>query len=116
MYDSKIVFSPYGFGAYGAPRDVQSAQFGSVLIKPKLDWVDTKPNMYVDGETYIACKQDFSDLEEKVDYVLSNFEELQPYLTENFRRRLLEVYKPTHLVEHTYNIFKNLKGIETHAD
>lgn len=109
MYDSKIIFSPYGFGAYGAPRDVQAAQFGSVLIKPKLDWVDTTPNMYVDGETYIACKEDFSDLEEKVDYVLSNFEELQPYLTENFRSRLIDVYNPEHLVSHMCGVFKNLE-------
>ena len=34
MYNSKIIFSPYGFGAYGAPRDVQAHQFGSILIKP----------------------------------------------------------------------------------
>ena len=33
MFDSKIIYSPYGFGEYGAPRDVQAFQFGSVLIK-----------------------------------------------------------------------------------
>ena len=112
MYDSKIVFSPYGFGAYGAPRDVQAAQFGSVLIKPRIDWIDTTPNMYVENETYVACEQDFSDLEEKVDYVLSNFNELQPYLTENFRKRLTEVYNPINLVKHTYNLFNELDEVE----
>ncbi len=112
IIESKILISPYGFGEYGAPRDVQSAQVAAVLIKPKMDWIDTKPNMYVDGETYISCKEDYSDLEEKVDYVLSNYDELQAYLTENFRKRLLEVYNPMHLVEHTYNIFKNLDGVE----
>ena len=114
MYDSKIVFSPYGFGAYGAPRDVQCAQFGSVLIKPRIDWVDTKPNMYVEDETYIACEQDFSDLDDKVEYVLSNFDELQTYLTENFRKRLIDVYNPIHLVKHTYELLlQNLQGIES---
>lgn len=112
MYDSKIVFSPYGFGAYGAPRDVQCAQFGSVLIKPRMDWIDTKPNMYVEDETYIACEHDFSDLEERVEYVLDNFEELQGYLTENFRKRLLEIYNPVNLVKHTYNLFRNLENVE----
>ena len=113
MFDSKIIFSPYGFGAYGAPRDVQCAQFGSVLIKPKMDWIDTKPNMYVEDETYIACEHDFSDLEEKVEYVLDNFEELQSYLTENFRKRLLEVYNPINLVNHTYELLlQNLEGVE----
>ena len=113
MFNSKIIFSPYGFGAYGAPRDVQCAQFGSVLIKPRMDWVDTKPNMYVEDETYIACEYDFSDLEEKVEYVLDNFEELQSYLTENFRKRLLEVYNPISLVNHTYELLlQNLEGVE----
>jgi hypothetical protein len=111
MYNSKIIFSPYGFGAYGAPRDVQAHQFGSILIKPNIDWVNTAPNMYIKDETYIACKDDFSDLEEKVDHVLSNFNELQPYLTENARKLLIEEYNPEKLVLHTYNIFKNLKGI-----
>ena len=112
MYNSKIIFSPYGFGAYGAPRDVQCAQFGSVLIKPRMDWVDTTPNMYVENETYIACEQDFSDLEEKVEYVLDNFDELQGHLTENFRKRLLEIYNPVNLVKHTYNLFRNLENVE----
>jgi len=111
MHDSKIIFSPYGYGAYGAPRDIQAAQFGSILIKPKMDWIDTIPNMYVDGETYISCKQDFSDLEEKVDYVLSNFTELQRYLTENFRSRLKQIYNPIHLVTHSYNLFCEMEGI-----
>jgi len=114
MYDSKIIFSPYGFGAYGAPRDVQCAQFGSVLIKPRIDWVDTKPNMYVEDETYIACEQDFSDLDDKVEYVLSNFDELQTYLTENFRKRLIDIYNPIHLVKHTYELLlQNLQGVES---
>jgi hypothetical protein len=111
MYDSKIIFSPYGFGAYGAPRDIQAHQFGSVLIKPRIDWINTNPNMYVENETYIACKEDFSDLEEKVDYVLSNYKELQSFLTENARKKLIEVYNPKNLVLHTYNIFKELKEI-----
>ena len=111
MYNSKIIFSPYGFGAYGAPRDVQAAQFGSILIKPRIDWIDTTPNMYVEDETYIACEHDFSDLEEKVDYVLGNFKKLQPYLTENFRKKLTDVYNPINLVKHTYDLFNNLDGV-----
>ena len=111
MYDSKIIFSPYGFGEYGAPRDVQAHQFGCVLIKPKMDWINTGPNMYVENETYIPCKQDYSDLEEKVDYVLSNYKTLQPFLTENARKQLIKAYNPENLVLHTYNIFKSLNTI-----
>ena len=62
-------------------------------------------------QTYIACEHDFSDLEEKVDYVLGNFKKLQPYLTENFRKRLTDVYNPINLVKHTYDLFNNLDGV-----
>ena len=111
MYDSKIIFSPYGFGAYGAPRDIQAFQYGCVLIKPRMDWINTTPDMYIENETYIACEHDFSDLEEKTDYVLSNFSTLQSQLTENARNKLKQIYNPEHLVLHTYNIFKNLKEV-----
>ena len=111
MYNSKIIFSPYEYGAYGAPRDVQSAQFGSILIKPRMDWINTTPNMYVEDETYIACEQDFSDLEEKVDYVLSNFNELQPYIVKNFRKKLKDAYNPIHLVKHTHKLFSDLESV-----
>ena len=42
---------------------------------------------------------------------LDNFDEIQPYLIENFRNRLLEVYNPINLVKHTYNLFNNLDGV-----
>ena len=46
-------------------------------------------------------------------YILDNFEELQSYLTENFRKRLLEVYNPISLVNHTYELLlQNLEGVE----
>jgi hypothetical protein len=112
MFESKIIYSPYGFGEYGAPRDVQAFQFGSVLIKPRMDHIQTVSEMYIEDETYIACAHDFHDLEEKTDYVLSNFNELQPYLTENARNTLQKVYSPEILVKHVYNIFKSLKGIK----
>ncbi len=112
MYDSKIIFSPYGFGVYGPPRDVQSAQLGCVLIKPRVDWIETTPSMYVENETYIACEQDFSDLEEKVDYVLSDYKNIQSRLVENFRKKITEVYNPSHLVRHMHEIIKNLNGVK----
>ena len=59
-----------------------------------MDHIQTVSNMYIENETYIACEHDFSDLEEKTDYVLSNFKELQPYLTENARNTIRKVYSP----------------------
>ena len=43
--------------------------------------------------------------------VLSNFKSVQEEMTENFRDTLKTSYNPINLVLHTYDIFKNLKGI-----
>lgn len=110
MYNSKIVLAPFGFGEI-APRDLESAMFGSVLIKPDMSHIETLPNVYIPNETYIPCKHDFSDLNEKIDYVLSNYNHLQKKLVENFRKKYIEEYNPEKLVMYYYNIFKNIDGI-----
>ena len=112
MFDSKIILAPYGFGEL-PPRDIQAAQFGSILIKPDVSYIDTYPNIYVNNETYIACKHDFSDLDEKIDYVLSNFKELQPYIVENMRRKFVNEYAHEKLALHLYNVFIKLSSITT---
>lgn len=112
MFESKIILAPFGFGEL-PPRDIQSAQFECVLIKPDVSYIDTVPNIYVDGETYISCKHDFSDVEDKIKYVLSNYDKLQPYLVNNMRRRFLEVYSHENLALHWYKIFLTMKNITT---
>ena len=86
--------------------------FGSILIKPDMSYIDSIPMVYEDGETYIACKHDFSDLSERIDYVLNNYSELQPYIVENMRKRFVEEYSHEKLVLHIYDLFKNLEGVE----
>ena len=54
----------------------QAMLTGTVLIRPDQSNVVTTPNIFEEGETYIGCKLDWSDLEEKVEYVLDNFKEL----------------------------------------
>jgi uncharacterized protein (TIGR01627 family) len=110
MYNSKIVMAPIGYGEM-AVRDIEAASFGSVLIKPDMDYIYSKPFVYEDGETYISCKYDWSDVEEKIDYVLSNYKELQPHLVENMRKRFSEEYSHEHLAVHLYDIFRNLPSM-----
>ena len=110
MYESKICMAPIGYGET-AVRDIEAASFGSVLIKPDMSYVDTKPFIYEDGETYIACKYDWSDLEEKIDYVLSDYKELQSRLVENMRKRFVEEYSVENLALHLYDVFKSLSEI-----
>ena len=111
MFDSKIIFAPFGYGAI-AIRDLEASMHGSLLLKPDLSFVESAPNVYKDGETYVACKHDFSDLNDKVMEILGNTEKYY-YIIENARNKFKEVMQPEHVAIHLYNIFKNLKGVTT---
>jgi len=109
--DAKILLAPFGYGEI-APRDLDAAQFGAVLIKPDMSYIDTCLDPFVDGETYIACKHDYSDLEEKVEEILGNYNNYL-YIIENARKKFSELYRPENIALHVYDIFKNLKGVTT---
>lgn len=77
MQQSKIVVSPWGWGEF-CYRDFEAMLTGAVLIKPDTGFVKMKPNVYQNNITYVPCKVDFSDLEEKVHMVLSNYQKFTP--------------------------------------
>jgi len=41
-----------------------------LLFKPSMEHLQTYPNVYIDNETYVSFKWDFSDFEEKLDMLL----------------------------------------------
>ena len=108
---AKILLAPFGYGEM-APRDLDAAQFGAILIKPDMSYIDTYPNPFIDGETYIACKHDYSDLEEKIEMVLGNYNNYS-YIIENARKKFSELYRPENIAIRVYEIFKNLDGVST---
>lgn len=112
MSRSKIVIAPLGYGEM-APRDIEAYMFGSILIKPDMSYIDSNPMWYEEGKTYIACKHDYSDLEEKIDYVLSNYNELQQTMIPYARQHFIELYTPENTAINVYNIFKELNGVTT---
>ena len=111
MFSSKIIMAPLGYGEM-APRDIQSAIFGSVLVKPDLSYIDTKPFIFEDNETYIAVDYDWSNLEERLDYVLSNYKEVRQKLVWNMRNKYREEYELSKIALHLYDVFKELEGVE----
>tara|TARA_Y100001937_G_C7134474_1_gene339248 strand:- start:1413 stop:2432 length:1020 start_codon:yes stop_codon:yes gene_type:complete len=111
MFNSKIIMAPIGYGEM-APRDVESAMFGSVLMKPDMSYIDSKPFIYEDDETYIAVNYDWSNLEEKIDYVLSDYDNIRERLVQNMRKEYEEKYNLKNLVLHIYDIFSNLDEIK----
>ena len=110
MYNSKIVTAPIRYGEI-AVRDIEAASFGSVLLKPDMSHLDSYPFIYKDKETYIACKYDWSDVREKIDYILSNYKELQPYLTENIKNEYTQQYSNESLVKYFYKQLSTVQGI-----
>ena len=103
----KVLVAPFGYGEM-APRDLESAQLGSILIKPDMSHVDTYPNVYIDDNTYIACRHDYSDLEEKIEYAIENFDEIRDTFVMNMRYTYENAYHSTYLVDYTEDLFKKL--------
>jgi len=108
--NSKIILAPFGYGEM-APRDTESAVCGAILIKPDMDYIETNPNIFKKNETYIACKHDFSDLQEKIDEILGNYQNYL-YIVENMRETIEEELSPENLAMNLHNLFtKHVNGV-----
>ncbi len=71
MASAKIYISPFGYGEI-CGRDYECVIYGCLLIKPDMGHAEAYPDIYRPYETYVPVRWDYSDLEEKVEYYLSN--------------------------------------------
>ena len=110
LYNSKLSLSPFGMGEV-CFRDFECMQWGTVIVKPSMNMVRTKPNIYVEDESYVSINLDWSNLKEKTEEVLGNFEKYS-YIVNDFRERFQKEYTLEKLCLHWYEMFKNLKNIE----
>ncbi|MBL8845854.1 MAG: glycosyltransferase family 1 protein [Hyphomicrobium zavarzinii] len=62
---SKVCFSPFGYGEV-CWRDYEAIMSGSVLLKPDMSHIETDPDIFVPGKTYVPLRWDLADFEEKV--------------------------------------------------
>ncbi len=67
MTQSKLCFSPFGYGEI-CWRDYEAFATGSLLLKPNMDHLEVLPDIFVPEETYISLDWDFSDFEEKIQH------------------------------------------------
>lgn len=72
MTQSKMCLSPLGLGEI-CWRDFEAISAGAVLIKPDMDHIETWPDVFVPWETYIPVAWDWSDLEDVLVEVSSNY-------------------------------------------
>ena len=104
LRNSKVAISPFGMGEI-CFRDFEVMALKSILIKPDMKIVNTKPNIYIDGETYYSVKYDWSNLNEVIESVLDkNIDSVQKYRG---------LYDTKHYILHYYELLKNLNGVET---
>ena len=71
METSRLCFSPFGYGEL-CWRDSEAIAAGAVLIKPDMSHLDTLPDRFEPGVTYMPVKWDFSDLEEVTTRLLAD--------------------------------------------
>ena len=78
---------------------------GCILIKPDTSFVRTYPDIYLNDRTYISCKIDFSDLQEKVDYVKNNWNKFKEMRISN-RKLLLDSWNNDNFCKRISTIIK----------
>lgn len=115
MTRSKIVIAPFGYGEI-APRDIESASVGAVLLKPDMSHIETIPNIYKPDSTYLACNWDFSNANDKILSTLENWDVLQEHFVENMRHEYATEYNPEKLVIHTHNWMSKLDDISIESN
>lgn len=71
MKNTIVTLSPFGIGEI-CYRDFECFINGSLLFKPSMNHIQTWPNLYIDGETYVSHEWDFSDFNEKLLSILTN--------------------------------------------
>ena len=72
LRDSKVVTSPFGFSEVNY-KDFETFISGALLLKPDMSHIETYPDLYEDGKTYVAHGWDLTDLSERVDRILADF-------------------------------------------
>jgi glycosyltransferase involved in cell wall biosynthesis len=71
LRDSKLCFSPFGYGEV-CWRDFEAICTGALVLKPDMSHLRLANDIFKPYETYIPLAWDFSDLAQKVEYYVHN--------------------------------------------
>lgn len=81
LQQSKICVSPWGHGEV-CYRDFEAILCGALLVKPVMNHLETRPNIFLAGRTYAPVQADFSDLAEVCEYYLAHPQERERMVAE----------------------------------
>jgi Glycosyl transferases group 1 len=97
LRSSKTCFSPFGYGEI-CWRDIEAFAYGAVLIKPDMSHLETCPDIYVPGVTYLPVNWDFSNLQEVVDMALAS-PDLCRSIAQEAHRRITQYLQTARFVQ-----------------
>ena len=71
LMKSKVSIGCFGWGEI-CYREFEATRMGAAVIYPNINYIETWPNIYLDGLTYKSYEMDFSNLYESIEYLLEN--------------------------------------------
>ncbi len=77
MRNSKIVVSPFGYNEINY-KDFEAFICGALLLKPDMSHLETYPDFYRQGETFVRHGWALDDVVDQVDELLANYERYLP--------------------------------------
>ena len=107
MRNAKISVSPFGVGEF-CYRDFESIICGTTLLKPDMSHLETWPDFYQNGTTCVFHKWDLTDLNEKIDFLLSNTGK-RIEIAENAQKVYKDTVSPEGLANFADRLIKNIK-------
>lgn len=87
LRSAKVNISPYGWGEV-CYRDFETFIAGALLVKPRMDHLETYPDVYKSNETFISVNWSLDDLPEKLEHILTH-----PSDYKEIAKNAQEVYK-----------------------
>ena len=74
LTNSKVLISPFGYGEINL-KDFEAFFYGCILYKANMDHLETWPNFYLKGKTYIDFDWSLNNFQNKLDQIIRNFEQ-----------------------------------------
>lgn len=71
LMNSKISVGCFGWGEI-CYREFEATRMGTAFVYPNLQYIETWPNIFVDGVTYKSYELDFYNLQDSIDFLLDN--------------------------------------------
>ncbi len=90
LMQSKVSVGAFGWGEV-CYREFEAIKMGAAVVFPKVDYLETWPNIYRDNFSYLSYELDFSNLIERIEMIL-NDKDLRENLVENSQTIYKNVY------------------------